>query len=531
MLKGLKSVDCESNQKLHALILLVSAVVVHLLMLGHMPLYADEGIRATVSMEMILSGDYLQPTLWGEAYYYKTPLYNWILSAFMWLFGYSEFVFRLPSVLSLFGLTYLIYAFARQSLGKTFALYAALAFMLSGRLLTRDSMLGHIDLFFSLITFAQIYAIYFFYKSRSWLKLFLVSYVLMSLGILMKGLPSIAFQALTLLSWFFVQKELKQLFRWQHLIGIICAVLIAGSYFFLYSLSGEEGLYIDRLISQSTERTPLHHSIYDLLSQLILFPFENLFHLFPSSLFLIFLFKKGILKGLKSEPFIHFTLVIFVVNLIPYWLSPGYYPRYLFMLYPMPFILTFYVLKTQGILHWQTSIHKTFWPIMGVLMSLGLILAPFFFDLRVVPFYAFIIPILVMIILSLLIMNLRNFIPVLPFAFSLLILFRLAFDLLVIPYRVDHEMGERVQQKRHALNILEKSEGGELVVWPYTPLSENYAFYFEREKEEVIKRSYDFRPGQFYLMPEPKAMELKLNTLYSFNSGYEDIRVVLVRIP
>lgn len=531
MSKDQTSVDWESDQKLHGLVLLVSAVAAHLLMLGHMPLFADEGIRATVSIEMILSGNFLQPTLWGEPYYYKTPLYNWILSAFMWLFGYSEFVFRLPSVLSLFGLSYLVYAVSRQILGKSFALYAALAFMLSGRLLTRDSMLGHIDLFFSLISFAQIYAIYFFHKSRSWLKLFVVSYALMSLGILMKGLPSIAFQALTLFSWFWIQQELKQLFRWQHLMGLLSSLLIAGSYFYMYSLSGEESLYIDRLISQSTERTPIHHSLYDLVLQLVLFPFENLAHLFPSSLFLIFLFRSGLRKKLNQEPFILFTLVAFVVNIIPYWLSPGYYPRYLFMLYPMPFILAFYLLKTQGMLGWQATIHKIFWPIMGVLMSLGLIMAPFFFDLRLIPFYAFIVPILVMIILSLLIMNLRKFIPVLPFAFSLLILFRLAFDLLVIPYRVDHEMGERVQQKRHAQNILEKSEGGELMVWPHTPLSENYAFYFEREKNQIIRKSYDFRSGQYFLMPLQSSTKLDLEPLYQFNSGYEDIEVVLVRFP
>ena len=39
----------------------------------------DEAIRSLVALEMKLSGNLITPTLHGEYYYNKPPLYNWIL--------------------------------------------------------------------------------------------------------------------------------------------------------------------------------------------------------------------------------------------------------------------------------------------------------------------------------------------------------------------------------------------------------------------------------------------------------------------
>ena len=50
-----------------------------LINIGVLPFIDDEAIRALVSMEMIFSGDYITPTIAGELYFKKPPVFNWLV--------------------------------------------------------------------------------------------------------------------------------------------------------------------------------------------------------------------------------------------------------------------------------------------------------------------------------------------------------------------------------------------------------------------------------------------------------------------
>ena len=74
--------------------------------LGYLPLdtRSDEPRRALVALEMILSNDYVTPTLNGARYFNKPPLYNWIIAGSYHLFGnYSSFALRFPMLVVLLG--------------------------------------------------------------------------------------------------------------------------------------------------------------------------------------------------------------------------------------------------------------------------------------------------------------------------------------------------------------------------------------------------------------------------------------------
>ena len=147
----LVKIDLSIRERWIVFWLSLTAIAVHLINLGITPLMADEAIRATVAFEMMKSNDYIVPTIWGEFYYRKPPLYNWIIVGFFKLFdSYSEFVFRLPSVIPLFLMGLAMWFVSRKHIGSKAGVIAAFGFILSGRLLTRDSMLGHIDIAFSL---------------------------------------------------------------------------------------------------------------------------------------------------------------------------------------------------------------------------------------------------------------------------------------------------------------------------------------------------------------------------------------------
>lgn len=54
----------------------------YLLNLNMVQLIRDEAIRAIVAFEMIQSGDFITPTIGGQPYLMKPPLFNWIIAFF-----------------------------------------------------------------------------------------------------------------------------------------------------------------------------------------------------------------------------------------------------------------------------------------------------------------------------------------------------------------------------------------------------------------------------------------------------------------
>ena len=130
-------------------VLLLLAVPAFFFNLGLLPLFADEPTRANVALEMILTGNYSVPTIGGEYYFNKPPLYNWVLVLFYLLTdSFSEFVTRLPALIPLFLFAITIYYSVVYFLkNKQVALLSAMLSMVNGRMLVYDSMLGHIDIF------------------------------------------------------------------------------------------------------------------------------------------------------------------------------------------------------------------------------------------------------------------------------------------------------------------------------------------------------------------------------------------------
>jgi len=77
----------------------ILSVLIHL---GYYPLNGDEPRRAIVAIEMRHSGNFISPTTLGWKYYNKPPLYNWIISACMFLTGSeNEISVRLPSLVTI----------------------------------------------------------------------------------------------------------------------------------------------------------------------------------------------------------------------------------------------------------------------------------------------------------------------------------------------------------------------------------------------------------------------------------------------
>ena len=321
------------------LLLLFLLAVVYCTHLDWFPihLYTDEARRALVAVEMMQSGDYITPTINGEIYLNKPPLYNWIVAAYFKLSGgYSMFAFRLPVIVATFGIGATVFYFFKKHTYRWLAFFTAIAFMTNGRILLYDSLQGLIDTSFSWLVIANFLLIWHWGQSKKWWQLFLVTYFLTALGFLMKGLPAVVFQGLTLLTYFILKKEFRRLFSIQHIAGVLLFLLTTGSYYFAYFTRNDLPFsqVFETIFSESSKRTVVKFGIVDTIRHLFTFPFEFLYHFLPWTIFAIALFQRKLMQKIRSNPFIHYLFWIFLVNIIIYWSSVEVFARYLFMFIP-----------------------------------------------------------------------------------------------------------------------------------------------------------------------------------------------------
>ena len=166
------------------------AVLALFLFLGHNALWASEERWAEVAREMLLSGDWLHPSLNWVIYFDKPQLSYWLILPFAVLLGgMDELVVRIPSALA--GLAAL---YGVVSLGKT--LFDKRTALLAGWMLL--SCYGF--LFWSRTAAADAanlaaitVAVAWFYRVEERAKFFhyLLFYLICFLGALTKGLPAL----------------------------------------------------------------------------------------------------------------------------------------------------------------------------------------------------------------------------------------------------------------------------------------------------------------------------------------------------
>ncbi len=179
-----------------------------------LPLFdEDEGEYAEVAVEMAHSGDYITPTLNGQAFYEKPILAFWLQAPLVHVLGVHAGVFRLPSLLACILWSWLLLRFARQQEGwddttgwlAGFFCLSSLGVVVSAEAAAMEGVL-------SLLICAACFDIYRCWVSGSpWARRRV--YLWMALGFLAKGPIAVVIPLLVSLIFFVSQGGLKQWFR------------------------------------------------------------------------------------------------------------------------------------------------------------------------------------------------------------------------------------------------------------------------------------------------------------------------------
>ena len=500
-----------------AAITLALALPALLLHLGWLPLLVDEPIRALVALEMHHSGQFFAPTLQGAPYYNKPPLFNWLLVALFRLTGrQDEWVLRLPTIAALLLYAGAIWRVLRWQLGSRTAFTVALAFATTGRILFYDSFLGLIDLWHAALTWLAFMAVWHYGQRGQWGRLFVVTYALTAVGFLLKGLPSVVFQALALLVYCLDTRQWRRLLSWQHVVGVAVLLGILGAYFFVYSQHNSLEEALKTLWSQSSQRTVADKPWRESVQYILLFPFDFIKHFLPWTLLVLVLVRRDWRPAIFGAAFRRYNALLFLAVLPVYWLSPATIPRYLFMLIPLALAVVVPLYEELAVRRaWQVRSLDAAWLLLLLLTTVAVLAPPVLraagaaglvrpgqlaFLQGVPASWALSLALFgALALLAWLFWHLAAY-RLLLLGYYLLVL-RLGFDVFIFPARM--QTSPEVAYRAAAERVGRATKGRPLLLWPGSQLDNVEAFYISRERGETLTVTRQPpRPGCLYLADE-----------------------------
>ena len=510
-------------------VLLLPAFLINL---GLLPFIDDESIRALVAQEMDWSGNFVTPTLHGYYYYNKPPLWNWLLWCSFQLFGGAgEWSARLPTVLCLLAYGATIYAYSVRHFSRRQSFLNALLFLTCGRILLWDSMLALIDICFSWCMFVLFMEVYHRFRRQQWWQLFLITYTLTAIGFMLKGLPAVAFQGITLLTWFAYQRRFWRLFSLPHIAGGLLFLVLVGSYYLAYHQYNSLYEVFPTLLSESSKRTVVQYGIGETILHIVQFPFEMIYHFLPWSLLVIYFFRGGVLQKIRQNDFIVYCLLLFLANIVLYWTSPEVYPRYLLMHAPLIFTVYLYLHQWhRQERSWQYLTLRILFFVVMVAVTLGA-LYPAFAELpTAVPQPAVKALLLFVPLLGLCYAYWQRQSPKWLLFAAAFLLFRIGFNWFVLPDRNSDDVVTMVREM--STEVGERLRAKPAYVYAYTLMEPTNSFYLENAYDGIIPRKLaDYRTDEYYIVNLAQYPLPAYTVVDSFYARHERHMYYVVTLP
>ncbi len=165
--------------------------LLYLPLLGLSELDDEEGRRAIPAREMLQNGAYVTPTIWGEPYLHKPPLYYWLVAlAATAGGGVDELTARLPAALSTIATALALLWFGRLLAGPRAGLFAALLFLGCFGAFEKGAV-GDME---APLALATLFAVMFLWRGRTgdW-RMLALSGLCLGAALMIKGPPALVF--------------------------------------------------------------------------------------------------------------------------------------------------------------------------------------------------------------------------------------------------------------------------------------------------------------------------------------------------
>jgi 4-amino-4-deoxy-L-arabinose transferase-like glycosyltransferase len=307
-------------------LLVIAWAVAYLPNLGTRPLRLEEGRRATPAREMLASGDFVRPTLYGDTYLNKPPLYYWLVAAVgSVLGGVTPLAVRLPSALAALGCALVALRFAPKDLSRETRALAAVLVLASATLLDKGT-LGEIDASLCLLVAAALKCWWDGNRADgqtlgSWLAVG----ILLGVAGLLKGPAGPALFYLAVGPFLIWQGQWRRLLSAGH---VACLGLVALPSAIWVSVLFERGVvsapelagvWLNQLGADPAAGDA------DLVQRYATFPLQLLGMLFPAVLWL----PAGLRRLGETDEVRRFLVCAVVVPVVVFYVYPGARPRHL----------------------------------------------------------------------------------------------------------------------------------------------------------------------------------------------------------
>ncbi len=222
------------NTTLVFLIVFVSSAFLLFFKLGDRGLRnPDEGRYAEIAKEMVLSGNWIEPKLYGVDYLRKPALFYWLVAlSFKWT-GFSEGSARaVPALFGILGVCATFF-FAKRFFDLKTAFYSSML-LISNYWYLQIGRYLLIDMVFSFFLVAGLYLFYLGTQpSRHKRLYYALFYVCISLSVLAKGIVGLALSAVSITLTLLWTRQLKEKIVEMNLgLGMLIFGILVGPWFF-----------------------------------------------------------------------------------------------------------------------------------------------------------------------------------------------------------------------------------------------------------------------------------------------------------
>jgi len=291
----------------------------------------EEGRRALPAREMVESGDFVVPTLWGEPYLSKPPLYFWLVAAASTLTdGVNTASTRLPSVLATILTALLLCWFGRRLAGPTTGLTAGALFLVTFSVIEKGSF-GELEAVFTLTVFASVAALY--CASQGSRLALLLTALALGAALLTKGPPALVFFGAAAIAIAVANREKRFLWSLQLWLPVVIAVVISGTWTYLLLARPEVEDAMSKWGEQMSRGGLTDFAKY--LKQRQSFIGSVFAGFFPPILVTLLALRTDLGRRVFREPAFRFCLIALALGLLFFLLVPGTQSRYVHPLLPL----------------------------------------------------------------------------------------------------------------------------------------------------------------------------------------------------
>jgi len=206
--------------------------------LGARPLWnQDEGMHAATSKDMVLSGDWVTPTLNGKPFFDKPALHNWFVALAFTVLGFTEFSARLPNALLGLATVLVTYGLGRRLYGPRAGFLGAVVLATTGQFFVLSRTVMHdMSLAFFVTLGLALWYVGYELKGRGRFPLML-SYAAFAIAALAKGPLGVLVPGAIVLLFLAARKDLSFVGRMSLGWGVVIGLVIAAPWYMAVSLT------------------------------------------------------------------------------------------------------------------------------------------------------------------------------------------------------------------------------------------------------------------------------------------------------